>query len=50
MMTLDVMSAKPRALTTEDTTRVAHRLHRSLHLKGTVSIGVRFVSLQEIQI
>jgi probable rRNA maturation factor len=49
MMTLDVMSAKPRTLTTEDITRIAQRLQRSLRLKGAISIGVRFVSLEEIQ-
>lgn len=49
MITLVVTSAKPRVLTQKTLDHLARRLSRALHVKGVVSVGVRFVSLQEIQ-
>lgn len=49
MITLDVMNARPRALAVQDITELAYRLTQALRKKGHISVGIRFVSLKEMQ-
>lgn len=49
MITLDLMNARPRALAPKDLHSLSPLLTRALHVRGTVTIGIRFVSLEEIQ-
>lgn len=49
MILFDVMNARPRSLAPSDLAQLSQSLTRGLKVRKTVDIGVRFVSLKEMQ-